>query len=146
MTSPDVADQGSSTGSRRQRGIAAFARIFGVAEQDLPVAFAGRVGTVFAEEAYQSVGGAAWSDPALTGRDRSIAIITALTAQGVSGDRLVTHLRLAQQHGLDAGALTALMTLLAPYMGLPRASLAMETAHLLGPVDAELSLPTKETP
>ena len=123
--------RGGSAGGRRQRGIAAYARILAVPEQDLPAAFAARVGPVFAEEAFQTVGGAAWSHPALTGRDRSIALITALTAQGVSGDRLLTHLRLAQQHGLDAAALTALMTLLAPYLGLPRASLAMETVHQL---------------
>jgi len=43
----------------------------------------------------------------------------------------LTHLRLAQQHGLDADALTALMTLLAPDLALPRASLAMEAVHLL---------------
>jgi 4-carboxymuconolactone decarboxylase len=59
--------------------------------------------------------------------DRSIAIITALAAQGVSGDRLGTHLRLGRQQGLDDDALTAPMTLLAGYIGYPRASLAMET-------------------
>lgn len=144
MTGPELAQQGGLAGDRRQRGIAAYARIFGVAEQDLPAAFTDRVGSEFAEEAYQAVGGAAWSHPSLTGRDRSIALITALTAQGVSGDRLVTHVQLAQQHGLDTMALTALMTLLAPYVGLPRASLAMETVHLLGG-DAVLPVLTKET-
>jgi len=144
MTGPAPDDDRPSR-DRRQRGVAAYSRIFGVAEQDLPVAFAARVGPVFAEEAYQAVGGAAWSHPALSGRDRSIAIITALTAQGVSGDRLVTHLRLARQHGLDTDALTALMTLLAPYLGLPRASLAMETVHHL-PDEANSPVPTKETP
>lgn len=130
MTGP-APDGDRPSDRRRQQGVAAYARIFGVTEQDLPAAFAARVGSAFAEEAYQIVGGAAWSHPALTGRDRSIALITTLTAQGVSGDRLLTHLRLAQQHGLDADALTALMTLLAPYLGLPRASLAMETIHAL---------------
>lgn len=77
----------------------------------------------------QAAGGAAWSSPALTRRDRSIAIITALAAQGVSGDRLGTHLRLGRQQGLDDDALTAPMTLLAGYIGYPRASLAMETIH-----------------
>ncbi|WP_078993070.1 carboxymuconolactone decarboxylase family protein [Streptomyces sp. MMG1121] len=76
-----------------------------------------------------AAGGAAWSDPAITGRDRSIAVITALAAQGVSGDRLLTHLMLARRHGLDDQALTALMTLLAGYIGYPRASQAMETIH-----------------
>lgn len=131
-TDPDTwTGTGDAAGDRRQRGIATYARILAVPEQDLPAALAARVGQVFADEAFQTVGGAAWSHPALTARDRSIALITALTAQGVSGDRLLTHLRLAQKHGLDADALTALMTLLAPCLGLPRASLAMETVHLL---------------
>lgn len=74
----------------------------------------------------------------LTGRDRSIAIITALACQGVSGDRLGTHLRLGLQHGLDEDALTGLMTLLASYVGYPRASLAMEAIHdMFAPVDGE---------
>ena len=115
--------------SRRAGGISAYAKIFAVSEHEVPAAFAARVGSPFAEEALQAAGGAAWSHPALTGRDRSIAIITALAAQGVSGDRLNTHLRLGRQHGLDGDALSALMTLLAGYLGYPRASLAMETIH-----------------
>ncbi|MFC7585583.1 carboxymuconolactone decarboxylase family protein [Nonomuraea antimicrobica] len=114
---------------RRQQGIAAYARIFDVPEQEVPAVFAARVGTGFTEEALQAAGGAAWSHPALTGRDRSIAVLTALAAQGVSGDRLLTHLRLAREHGLGDDALTALMTLLACYIGYPRASQAIETVH-----------------
>nr|WTA24068.1 carboxymuconolactone decarboxylase family protein [Streptomyces sp. NBC_00853] len=115
--------------NRRERGITAYARIFDVPEQDVAHSFATRVGTPFAEEALHAAGGAAWSHPALTGRDRSIAIITALAAQGVSGDRLLTHLALARRHGLDDQALATLMTLLAGYIGYPRASQAMETVH-----------------
>jgi 4-carboxymuconolactone decarboxylase len=117
--------------TRRERGIAAYARIFGVPEADVPAIFAKRVGTVFAEEALQTAGGPAWSDPALTDRERGIAIITALAAQGVTGDRLATHVRLAQQNGLDRDALTALMMLLAGYLGYPHASLAMEAVNNL---------------
>ncbi|MFE9793769.1 hypothetical protein ACFYRL_18735 [Streptomyces goshikiensis] len=73
----------SAPGNRLERGITAYARIFDVPEQDVAPFFATRVGTPFAEEALHAAGGAAWSDPALTGRDRSIAIITALVAQGV---------------------------------------------------------------
>lgn len=98
-------------------------------EQEVPGTFAARIGPVFTEEALQAAGGAAWSSPALTERDRSIAVITALAAQGVAGDRLATHLRLGLQHGLDEDALTALMALLAIYIGYAKASLAMETIH-----------------
>jgi len=117
--------------TRRERGIAAYAKIFGVPEEDLAAAFAQRVGPVFAAEAIQMAGGPAWSDPALTDRERGIAIITALAAQGVTDDRLTTHVRLAQQNGLDRDAQTALMILLAGYLGYARASLAMETVNKL---------------
>jgi 4-carboxymuconolactone decarboxylase len=114
---------------RRARGVAAYARIFEVPDDQVTAAMASRVGPVFAEEAFHFAGGAAWADPALTGRDRSLAIITALVAQGVSGDRLDTHLDLARKNGLDDDALTALMVLLAGYLGYAHASLAMETIH-----------------
>ncbi len=114
---------------RRERGIDAYAEIFAVPAEEVLGTFAGRVGPVFTEEALQGAGGAAWLHPAFTGRDRSIAIITALTAQGISGDRLGTHLQLGRKHGLDENSLTALMTLLAGYIGYPRASQAMETAR-----------------
>jgi 4-carboxymuconolactone decarboxylase len=114
---------------RHMRGVAAYARIFGVPEDQLVAAFASRVGPVFAEEQLQAAGGAAWADPALSGRDRSIAIITALVAQGVTGDRLDAHLDLARHNGLDDDALTALMVLLASYLGYAHASLAMEIIH-----------------
>jgi 4-carboxymuconolactone decarboxylase len=120
---------GDEAARRRRRGIEAYARIFDVPLTELPAAFARRVGSEFADEALQVAGGTAWANPALTARDRSIAIITALAAQGVTGDRLNTHLQLARQVGLDDDALTALMTLLAVYLGYARASLAMESVH-----------------
>jgi 4-carboxymuconolactone decarboxylase len=122
--SPDATPAG-----RRARGVAAYARIFDVPDDQIPAAMASRVGPVFAEEAFQFAGGAAWADPALSGRDRSLAIITALVAQGVSGDRLGAHLDLARKNGLDDDALTALMVLLAGYLGYAYASLGMETIH-----------------
>jgi len=116
---------------RRERGIAAYARILAVPAEQVLTTFGGRVGPVFTEEALQGAGGAAWSHPAFTARDRSVAIIIALTVQGISGDRLDTHLQLGRKHGLDENSLTALMTLLAGYIGYPRASQAMETVHAL---------------
>jgi 4-carboxymuconolactone decarboxylase len=123
----------NSPDGRRERGIRAYARIFGLAEKDVPAAMAARVGPLFAEEAFASAGGPAWSHPALTPRDRSIAIITALAAQGVTGDRLDTHLRLATEVGIDHDALAALMTLLAIYIGYAHASTAMESVQNAAP-------------
>ncbi len=124
----DTPDPPKST-SRRAQGVSAYAKIFAVPEQDVPSALAARVGPVFAEEALQAAGGTAWSSPALTRRERSIAVITALAAQGVAGDRLASHLRLGLQNGLDQDALSALMALLAIYLGYAKASLAMETIY-----------------
>lgn len=70
--------------SRRARGVASFARVLDVLEQQVPATLTARVGPVFAEEALQAAGGAA-SSPALSGRDRSIAVLTALVAQGCPG-------------------------------------------------------------
>lgn len=130
MTGPRPEDAPGS-GGRRQRGAAAYAKIFAVPEPEVTAAFVARVGPVFAEEALQAAGGDAWSSAGLTDRERSIAVITALAAQGVSGDRLGTHLQLGRRHGLDEQALSALMTLLAGYLGYPRASLAIETIREL---------------
>jgi len=117
----------TQTQRTRAHGVSAYARIFAVPEQDVPAALAARVGPVFAEEALQAAAGAAWFSPALTGRERSIAVITALAAQGVAGDRLATHLRLGLKNELDDDALSALMALLTIYLGYAKASLAMET-------------------
>jgi 4-carboxymuconolactone decarboxylase len=129
MREIDDTERGGGPAHRRERGIEAYARIFGVPETDVPAAMAGRVGEVFAEEVFMSAGGPAWSDPALTGRERSIAIITALAALGVAGDRLDSHIRLAQRDGLGYEALTAMMTLVTNYIGQAHGSLAMETVH-----------------
>ncbi|MFE6922918.1 carboxymuconolactone decarboxylase family protein [Nocardia sp. NPDC057663] len=117
----------NSTELRRRRGIGVYSRIFEVPEHDVASVMSARVGPVFAAEAFVAAGGAAWTQPGLTGRDRSIAIITAPAAQGISGDRLTTHLRQAGAHGISHDGLTALMTLLATYIGYPRASSVMET-------------------
>jgi 4-carboxymuconolactone decarboxylase len=126
---------------RRARGIEAYARIFDVPEEDVPAAMAGRVGPVFAEEAFMSAGGPAWSHPALTDRERSIVIITALAAQGVAGDRLDSHIRLAQRNGLGYEALTAMMTLTTNYIGYACGSQAMEAVQRVAGPHSPTSAP-----
>ena len=106
-----------------------YARIFDVPEKDMPAAMARRVGQVFAEEVFLAAGGPAWFHPALTDRERSMLIIAALAAQGVAGERLDSHVRLAQRCGLDYEALTAMMTLVTNYIGQARGSQAMEAVQ-----------------
>jgi 4-carboxymuconolactone decarboxylase len=119
----------SDAANRRDRGIEAYARIFDVPEKDMPAAMARRVGQVFAEEVFLAAGGPAWFHPALTDRERSMLIIAALAAQGVAGERLDRHVRLAQRNGLDYEALTAMMTLVTNYIGQARGSQAMEAVQ-----------------
>jgi 4-carboxymuconolactone decarboxylase len=114
---------------RRERGIEAYARIFDVPEKDVPKAMADRVGPVYAEEVFLAAGGPAWFHPALTDRERSMLIIAALASQGVAGERLDIHVRLAQRNGLDYEALTAMMTLLTNYIGQAYGSQAMEAVQ-----------------
>lgn len=125
--------------TRRELGIAVFTRTLAVPEQEVVAALTDRVGPVLAEEALHAAGGAAWWHPALSGRERSIAVITALAAQGVAGDRLETHVRLAMENGLNEDALAALLALLANYIGQPRASLAMGTVRAVQAAAAQRS-------
>ena len=129
MRAIDETERSASPARRRERGIEAYARIFELPEKDVPTAMADRVGPVFAEEAFIAAGGPAWSDPALTDRERSIVIIAALAAQGVAGLRLDSHIRLARRNGLDYEALTAMMTLVTNYIGQAHGSQAMEAVH-----------------
>jgi 4-carboxymuconolactone decarboxylase len=103
-------DRTSDPVHRRERGVEAYARIFDLPEK-AACCHGGRVGQVFAEEAFLAAGGPAWFHPALTDRERSMLIVAALAAQGVAGERLDSHVRLAQRCGLDYEALTAMMTL-----------------------------------
>jgi alkylhydroperoxidase/carboxymuconolactone decarboxylase family protein YurZ len=62
-------------------------------------------------------------------RTKHAAITAALAAQGVAGERLDSHVRLAQRNGLDYEALTAMMTLVTNYIGQARGSQAMEAVQ-----------------
>lgn len=111
---------------RHERGITVYSESFGVDESDLLNSFSHRVGNLYAEEAILAAGGPAWSDPSLTGRDRSITVLTALICQGVLGERLNSHLERATRSGLDQQALEVLIVLLALYAGQARTSIAAE--------------------
>ena len=68
----------------------------------------------------------AWLDDSLSLRDRSLVVVAALVTQGAVDDRLRGHVRWAIEHGSSRDELEALVTLLAVYVGFPRASVAME--------------------
>jgi 4-carboxymuconolactone decarboxylase len=114
---------------RIAKGRAVYARNLRVDETEAEKILAGRVGADFTREVFEAAGGLGWQSTALTDRDRSIAIITALVCQNVTDERLLTYLSLARRNGLDQQGLTALMVLLTAYVGQPYTSLAMETVH-----------------
>ncbi len=110
---------------RYERGLDAYASQFGIPRDEVPGWFAARFGERFGEEAINAAAGA-WADDALNLRDRSLIVVAALIAQGGVEDRLRGHVRWAIEHGSTREELEALATLLAVYVGYPKASAGME--------------------
>jgi len=112
-------------GDRTARGRAAYASQFRLSESEAVEELARIVGERMATEAINAAGGA-WVDDVLSLRDRSLVVLTALVTQGGVDDRLRVHTRWALDHGLTPDELEAMATLLAVYVGYPRASVAIE--------------------
>lgn len=104
---------------RYERGLDAYASQFRIAREDVAGWFAEHVGERFGEEAIHSAAHA-WDDE-LSLRDRSLVVIAALIAQGDTEPQLRSHTRWALDHGSTREELEALATLLAIYVGQPRA-------------------------
>jgi len=113
---------------RYERGVRAYASQFGISPEEVPSWFADRFGERFGGEAINAAAGA-WTDDALSLRDRSLIVVAALVAQGGVDDRLRGHVRWAVEHGSSRDELEALVTLLAVYVGFPRASTGMEVVR-----------------
>jgi 4-carboxymuconolactone decarboxylase len=113
---------------RYERGLDAYASQLGVPREQVRPWFVERFGERFAEEAINS-GGGAWPDDALSLRDRSLVVVAALIAQGGVEARLRGHVRWAVEHGCTREELEALGTLLAVYVGYPRASVGLEVVR-----------------
>ena len=113
---------------RRERGIAAYSSQLGLRPDEVEAWFTERMGERFGGEAITAAAGA-WVDDCLSLRDRSLVVVAALVAQGAVDERLRGHVRWAIAHGSSREELEALVTLLAVYVGFPRASVAMETVR-----------------
>ncbi len=111
--------------SRAARGRAAYASQLRLPEEEAVEELERIVGERMAAEAINAAGGA-WVDDVLSLRDRSLVVVAALVTQGGVDERLRSHTRWALDHGVTADELEALATLLAVYVGYPRASVAME--------------------
>jgi 4-carboxymuconolactone decarboxylase len=113
---------------RAARGRAAYASQFRLREEEAVAELERVIGARMASEAIQAAGGA-WVDDVLSLRDRSLVVVAALAAQGGVDERLRGHIRWALDHGVTAEQLEAAITLLAVYVGYPRASVAMEVVR-----------------
>ncbi|HXF98953.1 MAG TPA: carboxymuconolactone decarboxylase family protein [Gaiellaceae bacterium] len=110
---------------RLARGRAAYASQLRLSEEEAVGRLERTLGARMASEAIHAAG-AAWVDDCLSLRDRSLVVVAALAAQGGVEERLRVHTRWALDHGVTPDELEALCTLLAVYVGYPRASVAME--------------------
>jgi 4-carboxymuconolactone decarboxylase len=110
---------------RYDRGLEAYASQLGIARSEVSDWFAERFGERFEEEAVNAAGGA-WVDDCLSLRDRSLIVVAALITQGGVEARLRGHVSWAVEHGATREELEALTTLLAVYVGFPKASAGME--------------------
>lgn len=115
-------------GERLARGRAAYASRFRLPEGEAVEELKRIVGERMAIEAINAAGGA-WVDDCLSLRDRSLVVLAALITQGGVDDRLRGHVRWALDHGVSPNELEAAASLLAVYVGYPRASVAMETVR-----------------
>ena len=107
---------------RYERGLAAYASQFGIDESEVEAWFEERFGRRFGAEAINAAGGA-WGDGALSLRDRSLVVVTALIALGGVEQRLGRHVQWALEHGVTPEELEELVAFLAVYVGYPRASM-----------------------
>ena len=117
-----------TSGDRYKQGLEAYASQFGIDTEEVDSWFAERYGDRFGEEAVSAAAGA-WVDDALSLRDRSLFVVAALIVQGGVEDRLRGHVRWAVQHGATREELEALCSLLAVYVGYPRASVGLEAVR-----------------
>jgi 4-carboxymuconolactone decarboxylase len=114
---------------RWARGLRAYASQFDLPEEEVFAYLSERFGETMAMEAVHAAGAAWASDSPLSLRDRSLAVVAALAAQGGVEDRLRPHVHWALAHGATRAEIEALLAFLAVYIGYPRASVAMEIAR-----------------
>lgn len=114
---------------RWARGIAAYSSQLGMPEEEVFGHLSSRFGERMATEAVQAAGGAWDLTSPLSLRDRSLAVLTALAAQGGVEERLRPHVRWAVEHGATRAEIEGLLAFLAVYIGYPRASVAIDIAR-----------------
>ena len=110
-----------ATDRHYERGLDAFASEFQIPREEVASWLTERLGERFGEEAILSSGGV-WVDNELSLRDRSLVLIATLITQGNPEQQLRAHTGWAIRHGCTRKQLEELATLLAVYVGYPRAT------------------------
>jgi 4-carboxymuconolactone decarboxylase len=122
---------------RPDRAKRVYGSQFDIPADEVPRVLTELFGGRMAEEALHSMGGSAW-DNALSWKERSLAVIAALIAQGGVEDRLRTHIHWAVRNGATREELDALVSMLTVYVGYPRATAGMKVLiEELGPLESE---------
>lgn len=122
---------------RRDTAIEVYASQLDLPAEEVPAELYRLFGPRMAEEGLASMGGAAW-DETLSRRERSMIVVAALIAQGGVDGRLRTHIRWAIRNGVSRDELDALVSMLAVYVGYPRAAAGMSLLiEELGPQQYE---------
>lgn len=125
------------SGERVATATKVYASQLGVPEAEVAERLTELVGPKMAREALYAMGGSAW-DGTLSWRERSMIVVSALIAQGGVTDRLRAHVRWALENGVTRGELDALVSMLAIYVGYPRAIEGMRVViEELGAVASE---------
>jgi alkylhydroperoxidase/carboxymuconolactone decarboxylase family protein YurZ len=117
--------------NRRAEGLQAYADQLGMSVSDVEAHFITNYGSAFSESAFLAAGGGNWQENELSLRERSLIVITVLTAHGGVDERLRGHLKWATQHNLNREDLEAALALIANYAGFARASVAMDLLNEL---------------
>jgi alkylhydroperoxidase/carboxymuconolactone decarboxylase family protein YurZ len=110
---------------RFERGLDVYASQFGISRDEVLPWFAEHTGERFGIEAINAAADA-WVNDCLDLRVRSLIVVAVLIAQGGVTLRLRGHVRWAIEHGASPEELEALATLLAVYVGFPKASEGIE--------------------
>lgn len=110
-----------------RNGLRAYSVQFGIPEEEVPAFLAGMLGEAMTVDGIVSTG-KAWGDGtgSLTWRELSISTISTMIAAGGLEKRMRYHLRWAMTNGLSAEELETLIRFLATYVGVPKATIAME--------------------
>ena len=110
---------------RYKAGVKAYASQFSIAESQVPEILADILGPETATDSILATG-AAWGPGPLSWRERNIITIASMATQGGVEPRLRLHIEWALKNGLRCKEIEAVIRVIAPYVGYPKASVAME--------------------